>query len=47
MSRIEKLENLLAVKMAVRNIVEKEGQESVSEERLDEFMKSIGNSYLK
>lgn len=40
MSRIEKLENLLAIKEAVRDMVEKDGRK-VDEERLSKFMKSL------
>ena len=40
MTKIEKLENLLEVKEAVREMVEKDGRK-VDEERLNEFMKSL------
>lgn len=40
MNKIEKLENLLEVKEAVREMVEKDGRK-VDEERLNEFMKSL------
>lgn len=46
MSRIEKLENLLAIKEAVREMVEKDGRK-VNEERLNGLMKSVGDSYMK
>lgn len=46
MRRIEKLENLLVLKEAIRGFVEKDGRK-VSEERLEEFMKDLGGSYLK
>ena len=46
MSRIEKLENLLEVKEAIHEMVEKDGRK-VNEERLNGFMKSVCDSYMK
>lgn len=40
MNKIEKLENLLEVKEAVREMVEKDGRK-VDEERLCRFMKGL------
>jgi len=40
MSRIEKLKNLLDIKDAIREMVEKDGRK-VDEERLCGFMKSL------
>lgn len=40
MTKIEKLENLLEVKEAIRDMIEKDGGK-VNEERLSTFMKSL------
>ena len=47
MERSEKLLNLLSVRKAIRNIVEKETGQDIDEERLNDLMKDLAKSYLK